>query len=539
MPAENTGKRQPCASVVLCLALVFSIVLLSACGEKRRGTAHDDNVGKVLDYAIGNEISNMDPAQITDIESALVANQVYEGLVRFKQGSVEIEPALAESYEVSPDGLHWTFHLRKDVRFQDGSLFNADAVIFSVMRQMDPYHPFHAAGRMRYARFLFGDRSTTETELVTDVVAPDSHTVVFQLSRPHTPFLKNLAMTPAMIVSPQAVKTYAKDFNTTMVGTGPFRLSSHKRDQSVTISRNENYWGAKSRLDQVRFRILKDPNVRVNSIRKGDSDIISGIDPSSLPLLEKDDNVQVLSEASMNLGYLSLNNKRAPLDNPKVRLALAYAIDRAYIVNTLFSGTSVEAKTIIPPGMIGFSPENEGFPHNPQKARKLLKEAGFPNGFTLTLSSHDRARIYNPVGGKLAERVQQDLSAVGITVKIDQTEFSTFLDKVKSGAYQMAINGWISDNGDPDNFIYELAGREDNEHNYVNPEATRLMRDAAMEMDEGRRAEMYRKAEDLLAANPPFIILNHGKQILAVRERVQNFQLHPTGVAQLAAVDIK
>lgn len=521
------------------LCIAASVLMLAGCGEKRRGSASEQEGRKVLTYAIGNEISNMDPAQITDVESALVANQVYEGLVRFKPGSVDIEPALAESFETSPDGLQWTFKLRQDVEFQDGTPFNADAVIFSVLRQMDQNHPYHVAGRMRYAKFLFGDSGTTESELVTDVAAPDQHTVIFSLARPYKPFLKNLAMTPAMIVSPETVKALGKDINTTMVGTGAFRIRTYRRDESVSIERNESYWGEKTKLDEVRFRILRDANVRVNSVRKGDSDIISGIDPTSLPLLEKDKNVQVLSEASMNLGYLSLNNERPPLDNPTVRLALCYAIDRSYLANTLYSGTSVEAKGIIPPGMLGYSPDQEGFPYRVEKAKQLLSEAGFPNGFTLNLSSHDRARIYNPVGGKLAERIQQDLAKVGVTVKIDQTEFSTFLNNVKSGEYQMAINGWVSDNGDPDNFIYELAGREDNEHNYVNPEATRLMREAAMEQDEARRAEMYQRAEDMLAANPPFVVLNHGKQILAVRERVQNFQLHPTGVAPLAAVDVK
>ncbi|MGI8906580.1 MAG: ABC transporter substrate-binding protein [Candidatus Sumerlaeaceae bacterium] len=518
-------------------------LLLPGCGDggsRRKSAAggRAESGRKVLSYAIGNDLSNMDPALITDIESALVAQQVYEGLVKFKPDSVEVEPAIAEKWEMSEDGLKWTFHLRHNATFHDGSPVDADAVVFSVMRQTDSNHPFHVPGKMRYANFLYGDRTSTETQLVTDVSATDAHTVTFTLARPYTPFLKNMAMTPASIVCPAAVRTYGKDFNTTMVGTGPFALRNYRRDEAVTIDKNPKYWGTPAKLDEVRIRILRDANVRMNSLRKGEIDVISGIEPTAIPMLREDPAIAVISEPSMNLGYISLNNQRSPFDNPKVRLALCYAIDRQYIVNTLFAGSSVAAKTVIPPGMLGHSSELPGFPYDPGKAKALLAEAGFPNGFTVTFSSHDRPRIYYPVGIKLAERIQQDLSKVGVTTKIDQMEFSTFLSKTKAKDYQMANSGWVSDNGDPDNFIYELAGREDNDSNYVNPEATKLMRDASMEKDENKRAEMYKRAEQMLAANPPFIILNHAKQTLAIRKRVTNFKMHPTGVTQLAGIDI-
>jgi peptide/nickel transport system substrate-binding protein len=532
------GVRRCCVYLLL-LAVV---VQMSGCGDggsRRRAGSAGTEGRKVLNYSIGNDLSNMDPAQINDIESALVAQQVYEGLVKFKPDSVEVEPCLAEKWEPSEDGLKWTFHLRPNVKFQDGSPVDADAVVFSVMRQMDSNHPYHVAGKMRYANFLFGDKSSTETELVRDVSAPDAQTVVFTLARPYTPFIKNMAMTPASIVCPAAARTYAKDFNTTMVGTGPFALKLYRRDELVSLERSPTYWGNAAQLDEIRVRILHDPTVRLNSLRKGDSDVISGVEPTAIPMLKEDANVTVLSEPSMNLGYIALNNQRPPFDNPKVRLALCYAIDRDYIVNTLFSGTSVVAKGIIPPGMLGYSGDRAGFPYDPNKAKALLAEAGFPNGFTVTFSSHDRPRIYFPVGIKLAERIQQDLGKVGVTAKIDQMEYATFLAKQKSKDYQMANSGWISDNGDPDNFIYELAGREDNDCNYLNPEATRIMRQASAEKDESKRAALYKQAEDLLAADPPFIILNHAKQTLAVRKRVTNFKMHPTGVTQLAGVGLQ
>jgi peptide/nickel transport system substrate-binding protein len=478
----------------------------------------------------------MDPAQMNDIESAQVAGQVYEGLVRFKDGSVEVEPCLATFWDVSPDGLTWDFHLRPGVSFSDGAPVDADAVVFSVMRQMDENHPAHVRGRMRYSKLLFGDASSTESALVRSVVAVTTATVRFQLARPYMPFLKNLAMTQASIISPKAARTLGNDLNTTMVGTGAFLLADYDRDQRITIVRNNAYWGTRARLDEVQFQVLRDANTRMNSVRRGDSDVITGIEPYSLKLLEEDKNVTVLSEPSMNLGYLGMNCAVPPFDNPKVRLAMCYAIDRDFIVNVLFNKTSVVATGIIPPGMLGYDPARVGWPYDPARARELLKEAGFPNGFKVTFSTHNRARIYSPVGVILAERVQQDLAAVGVSAELDQMEFPTFLERQKSRQFEMANGGWVSDNGDPDNFLFELVGREDNNLNYSNPEATRLMRAAAAEKDEARRAEMYKRAEALVDLAPPMVPVNHAKQIIAIRKRVNGFVLHPTGINRLDGV---
>ncbi len=538
---KGTGLRM--VWMVAAAGLAAALAGCGGSGDQAAPTGSTPKTGagparKVLTYAVGNDIANLDTALITDVESAIVATQVCQGLLKMKPGSVEIEPDLAERHEISPDGRTYTFHLRRGVRFHDGAPLDSKAVLFSVQRQMDRNHPYHVAGRMRYAKFLFGDPSSTATELVREISAPDDYTVVFTLSAPYVPFLRNLAMTSAAVVSPRSAETYGRDFNTTMVGTGPFRVRSLKPMQMAVLERNPDYWGPPPPLDEIRFRIIRDANVRVNSIRKGECDVISGIDPNTVPLLEKSAGVRVLSEPSMNVGYLGLNNARPPLNNPLVRRALNHAVNKDYIAGTLFSGTSVAARGLIPPGMLGYAPDRAGYPYDPEKAKKLLSEAGYPGGFLLTMTCHDRPRIYNPVGIKLVERVQQDLAQVGVTLKIDQVEFPAFLDRMRARDFDSGINGWVTDNGDPDNFLYELAGREDNEMAYSNPEATRLMREAAGEQDETKRAAMYRKAEDMVVADAPCVFLNHGKQVLAVRARVKNFVLHPTAVTQLARVDL-
>lgn len=518
--------------------LCGTVLLLSGCGGAPSSRSGGGEVRKTLNYTIGNDISNMDPAQITDIESAIVATQVYEGLVAFKDGTVEVEPALARSWSVSEDGLTWTFDLHEGAVFSDGAPVDAEAVVTSIERQIYPDHKFHVPGKMRYAKTLFGDPMTSITALVISVRAESATQVVFTLARPYQPFLKNLAMTPAAIVSPRALETYGSDLNTTMVGSGPFMLRQYSQDQSVVLVRNAGYWGDRPPLEEIRFRILRDANVRLNSLRRGESDIISGIPPTALEMLEGDANVAVIAEPSMNLGYIALNNTRAPLDNKLVRQALNYAVDKEYIADTLFLGTSVVAEGVLPPGMLGYKAGRKSYPHDPEKAKALLAEAGFADGLTLTMAAHDRPRVYNLQGIKLAERLQQDLAQAGVTLKIDQMEFPTFLSRQKSGDYETGMSGWVTDNGDPDNFLYELCGRDENDTRYVNAEATALMLRAAGLQDEAERARLYEQAEDLVIEDPPFIFLNHGKQVLAARKRVKNFVPSPTAVASLARVDV-
>jgi peptide/nickel transport system substrate-binding protein len=539
MRIRNTGWVE--ARPWLLLAGAALALAAGGCGRGKpagSGAADGATARKVLTYAVGNDIANLDPALIADVESAIVATQVCQGLVKMKADSVEVEPDLAEKWEVSPDGKTTTFTLREGVRFHDGTPCNSEAVRFSIVRQMDRNHPFHVPGKMRYAKFIYGDPATTETSVVTDISTPDERTVVIALAQPSVPFLRNLTLVSAAVVSPRAAETYGRDFNTTMVGTGPFRLKSCRPMQAAVLERNPDYWGSPAPLDEIRFRIVRDANVRLNSIRKGESDVISGIDPASIPLLEKSPGVRVVSEPSMNTGYLSLNCQWKPFDDPRVRRAMNLAVDRTYIAQTLFGGTSAEAAGFIPPGMTGFDPARKAFAHDPEEARRLLAEAGYPGGFMVKLLCHDRPRVYNPMGVKLAERVQQDLAKAGVTVKIEQVEFPAFLDRMRARDYQMGMRGWVTDNGDPDNFLYELAGREDNELNYINAQATRLMRDAAQEPDEAKRGEMYRRAEDMVVADAPAVFLNHGKQVLAVRDRVTNFKAHPTAVTQLQAVDV-
>jgi peptide/nickel transport system substrate-binding protein len=463
----------------------------------------------------------MDPALIYDVETALVAQHVYRGLVRFATDSVEVEPDAAEFWDISEDGLTYTFRLRE----------------FSIERQTNPNHPAHVPGRMRYASFLFGDKSSTETALLDRVETPDSRTVVLHLTRPHGPFLRNLAMVPAAIVSPLSFAEKAATAR--MVGAGPYRMKTYRPNELVILEKNAGYIGDPPLTAELRFRVIRDATMRLAALRKGDADITGHLDPPAVAELKKQPEVVVMEEPSFSLNYISINHARAPFDKLKVRQAVALAVDKVSICERLYEGQGVPAGGIIPPGMLGYADLPVTTGPDPAAARKLLAEAGYPDGVDIVFTTQDRPRIYNPAGARLAEALQQQLEVAGFRVRLETTEFATFLNRLNARDYTIANSGWVTDNGDPDNFLFELVGREDNGKNYLNPEATRLMRQAASEPNEEIRASLYRDAEKLVAADVAVVPISYGKQVLAARRAVEGLKLHPTGCIQLQKVRVR
>lgn len=342
------------------------------------GTRYFENIEvegkKELVYARGADSIKLDPAQIDDGESSKVVNAIFEGLLRYKPGSTEVEPWLAESYTISPDGLTYTFKLRKGITFHDGTPFNADAVVYSIGRQL----PGKAnAEIMPYAEFTFGD--------VADVRKVDDYTVEIVLKQPNAAFLANLAMgLAAPIVSPAAHQRLGDDqFARNPVGTGPFMFERWEPDQQIVLKRNPNYWGgptgqAKPKVETLIFKVTKENAVRADEIIAGQADVIDGISPADLERLRAAADVQVLEAAGMNVSYLGFRTDRPPFDDVRVRKAISMAIDRAAIVNALYKGNALLANGPLPP-MIkpGYSDAIQPLPYDPEQAKQLLKEAGY------------------------------------------------------------------------------------------------------------------------------------------------------------------
>jgi peptide/nickel transport system substrate-binding protein len=502
--------------------------------EQSQGSAPKGKAAPYLTYALPSDIQTMDPALIYDVETATVAQHVYRTLVKFAPDSVEIMPDAAESWIISPDGKEYTFRLRAGMTFEDGTPLDSNSVRFSIERQTNPRHPAHVPGRMRYAGFLFGDATTSESALLQSIQTPDPQTIQLRLSRPHGPFLRNLAMGAAAIVNPF---TFAEGTSSErMNGAGPYRMKLYRPNEVIILERNRNYLGPASKTSEIRFRVIRDSNIRLAALLKGDADVVGHLDPTALSTVAQDAATTVLAQPSFSLNYLSINHARPPFDRLEVRQALALSIDRRSICEKLYEGQGVPAAGIIPARMLGFANLPLPLAPDPAKAKQLLTQAGFPDGIDVAFTTQDRPRMYNPAGARLAEALQQQLATAGFRVKLETTEFATFLNRVNAKDYTLANSGWVTDNGDPDNFLFELVGREDNNMNYKNQTATKLMRMAASEPDEHKRAELYRQAERLVAADIAIIPISYGKQVLAHRLAVQGLTLHPTGCTQLQEV---
>ncbi|MCX7718567.1 MAG: ABC transporter substrate-binding protein [Candidatus Sumerlaeaceae bacterium] len=525
-------------NAIVFIAALCVLIFESACGRRRQAGAPKTAgaaSSQVLTVLLGSEPLNMDPALISDPESAAVAAQVYEGLVTLEPGTVRVAPALAQRWETSADGLRLTFQLKEGVFFHDGTPCDADAVKFSLLRQCDPNHPYHLGGRMRFAKLLFGDPASTETELVRDVSAPDSRTVVIELARPFSPFLRNLATVQASVVSPSAVQTLGDDFNTTMVGTGPFRLMPSRAGATV-LARNEAYHGPAAPLKELRFKVSRDAAARAAALAKGDADLAAGLDGRARAMLADAKNICMSDDPAMNVSYLALNCARTPLDNRLVRQAVAAALDATVLVESAMDRAFVPAAGLLPPGMTGHDPARRPAVGNLERARRLLEEAGYPNGFTVTLAIQTRPRIFCTNPAKLAAKIREDLGRAGISVRIEEKDMNAFADSLKRRDYQMALTGWVADTGDPDNFLHPMVRQPDNDQNYSSDGVAQLMAAAAAEPDEVARAELYRKVEALVLADAPVIPISHARHPFGVHARVKGFKFPPLLVPRLAGV---
>lgn len=321
---------------------------------------------KVLIYARGADSVKLDPALVTDGESAKVMNNIYDNLVRYKPGSTDVEPALAESWKVSEDGKVWTFYLRKNVKFHDGTPFNAEAVKFNIERQLPP----KATKDMAYADFTYG--------MIEKVEVVDDYTVKITLKYPYAPFLANLAMgLSAPMISPTAAKKYGENYSQNPVGTGPFMFVKWDKEQQIVLKANKSYWGGAPKVDRVIFKVVKENAVRANELLAGSVDMIDGVDPNDVPRLQKDSNVTILTAPGMNINYLGLRTDKKPFDDPRIRQAISMAINREAIVKSLYQDKAILANGPLPPNLFGYVKDLKPYPYDPEKAKALLKEAGY------------------------------------------------------------------------------------------------------------------------------------------------------------------
>ncbi|WP_028986444.1 ABC transporter substrate-binding protein [Thermicanus aegyptius] len=516
--------------------------IVAGCSFNSPPQSAGENAAREKSIVIGlqAEPTSLDAHQISDYNSSRAAMEMYDQLVQFKDESTEIEPDLAEKWDVSKDGLEYTFYLRKDVKFHDGTPFNAEAVKFSIDRQIDPKHPYHDSGQFAYAEFTFG--------MVDHVEVVDEYTVKIVLKEPYAPFLSNLAMHAASIVSPTAVKQYGKDFSRHPVGTGPFKFVSWNPGVEVILEKNPEYFKGAPKIDKLIFKPITEDQTRLTELEAGNLDLIVNVPPDDLERLKADPNLQVIEQSGMHVWWTAFNTQKKPFNDVRVRQAVNYAINKEAIVNEILKGTGELANSPLPPSIWGHNPNVKNYEYNPEKAKQLLAEAGYPNGFEVTYGVPESGSgMQQPT--TMAAAIQADLEKVGIRVKIQTFEWGSYLDKVfvpydQQKDMDMHQMSWIGDNGDPDNFLYILFSSKQwptagfNDAYYKNEEVDKLLDEARVTNDKKKRTELYEKAQELILKDAPWIIVDHEKQIVVAQKNVKNFKLHPTGVFRFANVDV-
>lgn len=524
------------------MMLILSMAL-TACGGKGA-----DSGGKTLIWGRGADAKALDPALVTDGESFKITKNVMETLVDYKKGSTEVEPALAESWETSKDGKTWTFKLRKGVKFHDGTDFNADAVVFNVERWMDPKHPQHKGGEFIYYPSMFGGFKGDKGHVIESVKAVDPHTVEFKLKEPQGPFLANIGMVPFAISSPKALKEDTEGFSKKPVGTGPFKFISWKKNDAITLEKNEDYWDkGKPKVDKVIFKSIPDNTARYTAFQSGDIDVMDGMNPGDAKSIKKSNDLELHEQEGMNIGYLAFNMSiKGPLKEKKVRQALNHAVNKKAIIKSVFSDMAVPAVNPMPSSMWGYNDKVEDYEYDLDKAKKLLKEAGYEDGFEIDFWAMPEPRPYMPDGRKVAEYIQADFAKIGVKTKIVSYDWQTYLDKTQKGEHSMALLGWNGDNGDPDNFLYVLLDKDNakapaqNIAFYKSDKLHDLLIRAQRDTEVEKRTKLYEEAQEIIKEDAPWVPLVHATQGVATRADIEggNFD-HPINWYEVKDVEIK
>ncbi|QOL80981.1 ABC transporter substrate-binding protein [Pseudooceanicola spongiae] len=467
----------------------------------------------------------LDPAAVTAVNDFRILMNVYDGLVRYKSGTLEVEPALASSWDINEDGTLYTFHLREGVTFHDGSDFDAEAVKFNFDRMLKEDHPFHDTGPFPLS-FFFSS--------VEEVTVADPLTVEFKLSAPYAPFLSNLAYPTGLIVSPAAVEKFGADFGRNPSGTGPFSFAEWKSNEHVILNANPDYWDGAPATETLVFRPITDANTRTAEMLAGGIDLMVEVPPVALSEFEGDP-YQVFEQAGPHVWFAILNAKEGPFADKLVRQAANYAVNKAALVDNVLEGTAEVAAGPTPPAFAwAYNEDVQPYAYDPDKARALLAEAGQEHPEVTFFVTEGGSGMLDPIA--MGTAIQADLKAVGFDVKIETYEWNTFLGEVNpglEGKADMAEMAWMTN--DPDTLPY-LALRSDawpdkggfNSGYYSNPEVDSLLEKARVATDQSERATLYKQMQAIVHDDAPWLFVANWKQNAVASDKVENFALEPS-----------
>jgi oligopeptide transport system substrate-binding protein len=463
---------------------------------------------------------SLDPALSTDVPTGRAVGYVFDGLTKFTPDA-KLEPGLAERWEVSPDGMTYTFHLRRGVKFHDGTPFVARQVVRSWQRVLDPAV---RGGRGWPLYPIRGARDYAEGrgQGISGLTAPNDSTVVIALTEPFAIFPKLLAMPVAAIV-PDSVPA---NFGERPIGTGPWKFAEWRHDDYLLFARNADYWDGAPKADSLRARIIAEPSTAVAEFESGNVDVLMIPQGEAEQWQANEERKRLLqSVPALQLIYIGVNTTRGPLADRRVRQALNHAVDVNTIINSLVSGRGRRAVGVIPPTLEGADTTRTAYGFDVNRAKQLLAEAGHPNGIDVELWTPT-----TPIYVRIAEAIQGYLTAAGIRAKIVQRESAAAREAARKGQTDLILKDWYADYPDAENFLYPLLhgankGVGGNVSFYGNAEFDRLVSTSRREQDAGRRAQLYRQADSIAYQDAPMIFLYFFNELYAVQPWIRNFKI--------------
>ncbi len=494
--------------------LFFAAVLTLLAVAPQAATAQDRSEtlaagGGVYRRPLGNDPATLDPVRISDVYGRSVAEQIFDGLVQFDQ-TLAITPALARFWKASRDGLTWTFTLRQGARFHHGREVTAADVVYSLTRILDP------RTRSGAADLLAGIKGAQEfregrARQVLGLSAVDRHTVQVTLTEALAPFVSVLAVGQAKIVPRELVEQQGEAFGARPVGTGPFKFVRWERGKEIVLAANPEYFDGPPKLSRVVYRIFPGESSDAMCQEFEQGRLEESPVPPPCRSKASDPRYQYVRRVTFSVRFYGFNTRLGPLADRRVRQAIVNALDRESILQEIFLGRYPPARGILPPGMPGYNPQLRASPYAPERARALLKEAGYPEGRGLLPIA-----IWSGAKGERIEKeleaVKRQLAAVGIPIEVRyDTEWPSFSRGLAEGRFPMFLYAWYADVPDPDNFLFKLfysrSGR--NLTGYANPVVDDLLREARREQDLPRRIDLYRRAEQVILDDAPIVPVWH------------------------------
>ena len=495
--------------------------------------------------------AGFDPGQYTTgTDFDATAETLFNRLVQFERGSTRAGPALAESWDVSEDGLTYTFHLRPGVKFHTTEYFkpsrefSADDVLFTFQRMLDRNHPFRKAYPTEFPYFtdMGMDANIAKVEKLDDM------TVKFTLNQVDAAFIQNLAMSFASIQSAEYADQLLKqgkasDLNQKPIGTGPFVFKRYQKDAQIRFAGNKDYWKPEDvKIDNLIFAINTDASVRMQKLKAGECQITLFPRPADLEALKKDTNLNMPSQPGFNLGYIAYNVTHKPFDKLEVRQALDMAVNKKAIIDAVYQGAGQLAVNGMPPTQWSYDETIKDAGYNPDKAKELLKAAGVAEGTEITLWAMPVQRPYNPNAKLMAEMLQADWAKVGIKARIVTYEWGEYIKRAKGGEHDAMLIGWSGDNGDPDNWLGTLYGCDaidgNNFSKWCNTDYDKLVKQAKANPDQAQRTELYKQAQHILKDQVPITPIAHSTVYQPMRKNVQDFKISPFALNSFYGVSV-